>query len=71
MRAKIDGKEEEILIIHMKSPKEDYLRLGVNIELFETSTLTCPLEAWHKWQKVMRNRIDPTKPLICQGSALS
>ena len=50
----------------MKSPKEDALKLGVNIEIFGTGTLTCPINAWHKWEKVRRSRIDPLKPVFRQ-----
>ena len=66
VKTKVDGKNEEIMIIHLKSPKEDALKLGVNVELFSTGTLTCPIEAWHKWLKVKKTRVDPNKPVFRQ-----
>ena len=30
----IDGKKENVLMVHLKSPKEDKLRAGVTVELF-------------------------------------
>ena len=66
VKTKLEGNSEEILIIHLKSPKEDALKLGVNIELFSTGTLTCPIQAWHKWLKVRKTRVEPTKPVFRQ-----
>ena len=66
VRTKVGGKDEEIMIIHLKSPKEDSLKQGVNIELFSTGTLTCPLQAWHKWAKIRSCRLEPTKPIFRQ-----
>ena len=45
VKTKIDGNLEELLIVHLKSPKEDSLKMGVNVELFATGTITCPVEA--------------------------
>ena len=42
----LDGKAEEILVINLKSPKEDNLSQGVRVELFSTNTFSCPLKAW-------------------------
>ena len=61
-----DGKEEELLVVHLKSPKEDALKLGVNVEIFGTGTFTCPVDAWHKWQKIKGNRREAMKPLFRQ-----
>ena len=66
IKTKIDGKEEEILVVHLKSPKEDALKLGVNVEIFGTGTFTCPIDAWHKWQKIKGNGREPTKPVFRQ-----
>ena len=46
LQVKVDQQTEEILVFHLKNPKEDSLRKGVNVELFSTGTFTCPVEAW-------------------------
>ena len=68
VNTKLNGEEEEILIIHLKNPKEDKLKMGVNIELFSTGTFTCPVKAWHKWQKAKTVRLDPMKPVFRQAN---
>ena len=37
IKTKIDGKEDDIIVVHSKSPKENALKLGVNIKIFRTS----------------------------------
>ena len=66
VNTKVSGEMEKILIIHLKCPKEDKLRLGVNIEFFSTGTLTCPIAAWTKWQQWTSLRLSPTKPVFRQ-----
>ena len=58
----IGGVKEEILVVHLKSPKEDYLSNGVNVELFSTGTFSCPVEAWKKWRALIKGSLNPTKP---------
>ena len=64
VKTQIDGAAEEMLVIHLKSPKEEHLSGGVNVELFSTGTFSCPVEAWKKWRKVSTNNICPTKPVF-------
>ena len=45
VNTRVLGVMEKILVIHLKSPKEDKLRQGVNIELFSTNTFSCPVTA--------------------------
>ena len=45
VKTKVDGVIEEILVVHLKSPKEELIRKGINVELFSTDTLTCPVSA--------------------------
>ena len=66
VNTKVSGTAEKVLIIHLKCPKEDKLRLGVNVELFSTGTLTCPITAWTKWQQWDTLRLSPTKPVFRQ-----
>ena len=66
VKTKIDGNLEELLIVHLKSPKEDSLKMGVNVELFATGTITCPVEAWKKWGKVKKVLTEPLKPVFRQ-----
>ena len=68
VKTQIEGQSETILAIHLKCPKEDKLRLGVNIELFSTGTITCPVAAWTKWQQTTKMRLSPTKPVFRQES---
>ena len=58
----IGGVNETVLSIHLKCPKEDKLQNGVDVELFSTNTITCPVAAWMKWQKVSKVSHCQTKP---------
>ena len=60
----VEGKQEEILMIFLRSPKEDRLRAGVRVELFSTGTFSCPVSAWTKWKIVSRIVDCPTKPVF-------
>ena len=51
-------------MVHLKSPKEEAIRKGVNVELFSTDTLTCPVSAWKKWRKIDKLNLSPTKPVF-------
>ena len=60
----LDGKKEELLDVYLKSPKEDKLRTGVSVELFETGTFSCPVSAFRKWRAVSKLAVCPSKPLF-------
>ena len=64
LKVKIEGSNEDLLVCHLKNPKEDKLKAGVNIELISTGTLTCPVAAWEKWQSASKLRIEPLKPVF-------
>ena len=64
----IDSQSEELLIVHLKNPKEDKLRLGVNVELFSTGTFSCPVSAWTKWRNAATCRLSATKPVFRHGN---
>ena len=64
LQIKLEGQLEDVMVIHLKNPKEDNLRMGVNIELFSTNTVTCPVDAFAKWQKATTLRVDQMKPLF-------
>ena len=61
-KLQVDGVKESILFVHLKCPKEDRLQNGVTVELFATNTLTCPVTAWEKWEKVSKISHSQTKP---------
>ena len=67
-KVRVEGREEEVLIIHLKAPKEDRLSSGINIELFATGTSLCPVKAWKKWMEVRKERLQATKPVFRQSS---
>ena len=64
VKTKVEGIEEELLVIHLKSPKEEVISTGVNVELFATGTFSCPVSAWKKWRQVDKYRLTPTKPVF-------
>ena len=64
VKTKIDGVEEEILVIHLKSPKEEVISTGINVELFSTDTFSCPVAAWKKWRSLDKFSLPPTKPIF-------
>ena len=64
VKTKVGGVEEEILVVHLKSPKEQRLSAGVNVELFSTGTFSCPVSAWKKWRALERFELGATKPVF-------
>ena len=60
----VQGIKEDLLMIHLKAPKEDKLKKGVKVELFSTGTFACPLNAWIKWRDITRVPLHPTKPVF-------
>ena len=50
VKTKIDG-IEEILLVYLKSPKEDKLSQGVRVELFATGTFSCPGKVGNHWSR--------------------
>ena len=73
VKTKIDGIEEEILVVHLKMPKERSLGPGVNVELFATGTFSCPVNAWKKWRSLDKFKIRATKPVfqLANGKCLT
>ena len=63
-KVKVEGDLEEVLVVHLKCPKEDRLRKGVMVELFSTGTFSCPVSAWKKWGEVAKLAVVPTKPVF-------
>ena len=61
---KIEDIKEEVLMVHLQSPKEDKLRQGVTVELFGTGTVTCPIDAFKKWRKVRSGNTNKALPLF-------
>ena len=53
-----------LLVIYLKSPKEEVISTWVNVELFATGTFSCPVSAWKKWRQVDKYRLSPTKPIF-------
>ena len=64
IKTTLDGRSEEILVVHLKSPKEDHLGQGVRVELFSTDTFSCPVEAWKRWRSLVKGSPCPTKPVF-------
>ena len=64
VKTKIDGVEEEILVVHLKSPKEEKLSQGVKVELFANGTFSCPVKAWKSWRALLKGSACPTKPVF-------
>ena len=58
------GRQVKLLRIHLKNPKEQKLAQGVTIELFETGTFLCPVQAYLKWRKVSKLGLSKAKPVM-------
>ena len=73
IKTKLDGTEEELLMVHLKSPKEEKLSRGVRVELFSTGTFSCPVKAWKRWTALVKGSHDPLKPIFrfSSGKCLS
>lgn len=69
----VDGTREELMLIHLKSPKEEKLSGGVTVELFATNTFSCPVSAWKKWRKVSKVSASKSSPVfrLPNGSCLT
>ena len=59
-----NGDDIGIIKVHLKSPKEQRLKKGITLELFETGTRICPVAAYRKWRKVSKLRMIGGKPAI-------
>ena len=64
VKTNLDGTPEELLVVHLKSPKEDHLGQGVKVELFSTGTFSCPVAAWKAWRGLTKGSPNPTKPVF-------
>ena len=60
----IEGQKEEVLVIHLKSPKEEHLNGGINVELFATGGFSCPITTWKNWRGLTKTSLPPTKPVF-------
>ena len=55
---------EELLVVRLKSPKEEAIAKGINVELFATGTFSRPVRAWKNWRKADRYNLVPIKPVF-------
>ena len=60
----IDGVQEEVMMVRLKSPKEDKLLQGVIVELFSTGTFSCPISAYKKWRAVSKMAASKSGPVF-------
>ena len=58
----VDEKNENILMVHLKSPKEDKLKAGVTVELFGNDTFSCPIKAFKKWRQASKMNLTGSMP---------
>ena len=57
--------EMEIIVVHIKSPKEQKLAKGIKVEVFPCpGTGFCPVSAYKKWRHVSRIKLDRSKPMF-------
>ena len=45
VKATVGGEIEDFLVVNLKSPKEEGLGSGVNVELFATGTFSRPISS--------------------------
>ena len=65
MMVEIDGESVDMLVVHIKSPKEQKLSRGIKVEIFSCpGTVFCPVSAYRKWLKVSSIRVVSTAPLF-------
>ena len=65
---RVGDRDENILVVNLKNPKEDKYGMGVNVELFETKTFSCPVTSWIKLLNVSTVKPCPTKPVFRQSN---
>ena len=58
----IGDNQEEVLMVHLKSPKEEKLGGGITVELFSTGTFSCPVKAYKKWKYVSKSTMGKASP---------
>jgi hypothetical protein len=61
---RVDGKIIGSLRVHLKHPKEERLSSGVNIDLFESGDLLCPITAYKSWLKDKVVHLSSAKPAL-------
>jgi hypothetical protein len=60
----VDGENIDTLRVHLKHPKEERLSAGVNIDLFATGDLLCPITAYKKWLMDKVVQLSSSKPAL-------
>ena len=64
VKTKINGKDEELLKVTLKCPKESSIGNGVVIEIFANGTFFCPVNAMKKYLKVCPVKLEARKPIF-------
>lgn len=63
-KSKINGKNEELLKVKLKCPKESSIGNGVVIEIFANKTFFCPVSAMKKYIELFPAKLEQEKPLF-------
>ena len=69
IKTEIEGKKMNILVVYLKSPKEQKLAKGVNVEIFPYSLkMFCPILAYTKWKEISSVKYILSKPVFREDS---
>ena len=63
-RAKVEGKEVDVLQVYLAHPKEEKLSSGVTLDLFSTGDFMCPVKSYKDWMQDKVVSLSPGKPLF-------
>ena len=65
VKKKVEGKEVEMLVVHLEAPKEDKTRKGVDVELFRLEeSFFCPVHAWKRWREKSKLTHEGSAPVF-------
>ena len=63
-KVKIEKKEVETIVLHVKSPKIDRVGAGDDIAISELGNFMCPLSAFHKYRDEIKLKEDAGMPVF-------
>ena len=64
VKVKMEGKEVETMIVHIKSPKIDRLGAGDDIVIAELGNFMCPVRAMKKYRETVKLKEEPNLPVF-------
>ena len=66
-KARVNGRQVEILQVYLAHPKEERLSSGVRLDLFASGDFMCPVKAFKDWMQDKVVKLSSSRPLFRQA----